>query len=358
MRLLKGLLIGGLFAVVAACGGASKPPVASNPAAPPKPVAQAPAGQSASRPAQQPGAVPTLPPAPVSVRPPAGLTKPTPVTDTQSVSLWTDQFLFGGWRIQRHFYSGQSRLVDPRNMVRALGSYDVTKAAFDWLRVTERVTPRSKRLALLLHGLGSSPQVMVSLERVLEQDGFDAMTVTYPTTEQGVSAHADGVEQLLKNLQDYDEVVIVAHSLGGLITRATLSRPSFTNLRVPVRAVVMIGTPNQGATLAEMLRPLARMAATASANDLLPARARQIGPIPRGLRFGVIAGGRGTTSGYNPILRGDNDGVVLVTETRAANMTDFIRLPVMHNAMTTDPDVILAVRAFLRTGRFRPQPVS
>lgn len=357
-RMMQGLLIGALFAL-AACGGADRP-VATNPAPPAAPrTAEAAAVRPGPAPAAQPpGAVPTLPPAPVSVRPPAGLTRPTPVTDTQSVSLWTDQFLFAGWRIQKHFYSGQSRLVDARSMVRAVGTYEQAKAAFDWLRVSERVTPRSRRLALLLHGLGSNPQVMGTLERALEQDGYEADTVTYPTTEQGVSAHADGVEQLLRNLEDYDEVVIVAHSLGGLITRATLSRPSFPTFRVPVRAVVMIGTPNQGATLAEMVRPLARMAATASANDLLPSRARQIGPIPRGVRFGVIAGGRGGSLGYNPLLAGDNDGVVMVRETRAANMTDFLLLPVMHNSMTTNPDVIRAVRAFLRFGRFRPARVG
>jgi pimeloyl-ACP methyl ester carboxylesterase len=279
--------------------------------------------------------------------------------EAEAVSLWSDEFLFAGWRIQRHFYSGQSRLVDARGFQRAVGSYSICKQAFDYLRTQERVMPRSRRLILLLHGLGSTPKVMEQLKLALERDGFDAMTVTYPTTEQGVSAHADGVERLLQNLEGYEEVNIIAHSLGGLITRATLSRPSFDKLPVPIRRVVMLGTPNQGATLAEMLRPLARMAATASANDLLPARARQIGPIPAIIRFGVIAGGTGTRFGYNPILGEDNDGVVAVSEARAANMDDFQVLPVTHSAMTEDPRVLAAVRQFMRTGTFRaPRPVG
>jgi pimeloyl-ACP methyl ester carboxylesterase len=339
------LLVGLLALLAAACGKPTPKPQAT-PQAPPRPVATAPA------------ATPTPAPAPTVVaapRFPAALTRPVPV-QAEAVSLWSDEFLFAGWRIQRQFYSGQSRLVDARGFQRAVGSYAACKEAFDYLRTTERVVPRSRRLVLLLHGLGSTPTVMKSLERAIEADGFDAMTVTYPTTEQGVANNADSVERLLSNLEGYSEVAVVAHSLGGLITRATLSRPSFATLPVPVRTVVMLGTPNQGASLAEMLRPLARMAATASANDLIPARARQIGPIPKVVRFGVIAGGTNNRWGYNPILGADNDGVVKVSEARAQNMADFLLLPVTHTAMTEDVRVANAVRQFLRTGTFRAPP--
>jgi hypothetical protein len=101
------------------------------------------------------------------------------------------------------------------------------------------------------------------------------------------------------------------------------------------------------------LRPVARAAVTASANDLMPERARQFGAIPMKVQFGVIAGGRNASVGYNPLLAGDNDSIVKVTETRTANMDDFVVLPVLHNEMTFDPATIAAVRRFLKSGAFR-----
>jgi pimeloyl-ACP methyl ester carboxylesterase len=327
---IRAFLFFGLLAL-AACG--EKKTVASNPTAAPRQVM-------------------LESPAPPPVRP-ASLVTPVAVA-AETVSVWHDEFLNAGWRIQKHFYQGNARLVDAKNMIRAQGSIAACKQAFDYLRAhEERIVPRSSKLVLLLHGLGSSPEVMQLLKRAIEVDGFEAMTVTYPSTEQGVQPNADGMERILKSLEGYSEVSIVAHSLGGLVTRAALSRPSFASLPVPVKNVVMLGTPNQGAALAGAFRTIARAAVTASANDLVPARARQMGSIPKSVRFAVIAGGRGGRVGYNPLLLGDNDSVVRTEETKADNMDEWIILPVFHTMMTTDTATILATRRFLRGGTLK-----
>ncbi len=333
---LKGLIAGAFLLcsalLLSAC---SEKKIASNPTAPPRPVVVAPA-----------------PPPPPPVRP-ASLVKPMAV-QPDSISVWQDEFINSGWRIQRHFYQGNARLVDARGMLRAQGTVAACKQAFDYLRAyEERIVPRSTKLVLLLHGLGSSPEVMTTLRRALEADGYEAMTVTYPTTEQGVQANADGVERILKSLEGYSDVSIVAHSLGGLITRSALSRGSFASLPVPVKNVIMLGTPNQGAALAGAFRTIARAAVTAAANDLLPERARQMGSIPASVRFGVVAGGRGGRVGYNPLLLGDNDSVVRTDETKTANMDEWIILPVFHTQMTTDAACIAAVRRYLRGGTLK-----
>ena len=303
-------------------------------------------------PAPTPPPVAVPPPPPPPPAPPKSLVTPR-AAEAEGVSIWQDEFIYAGWRIQKHFYSATSRLVDARGQIRAEGSSAACMQAFDYLKWKEGIAPRSKRLVLLLHGLGSNPNVMLPVKRALDADGWDAQTVTYPTTEQGVVPNADGVERLLRSLKDYQDVSIVAHSLGGLIIRATLSRPSFATLPVPVRNVVMLGTPNQGATLAGALRPLARAAVTASANDLLPERARQFGVIPKEVHFGVIAGGRGSSIGYNPLLLGDNDSIVRTEETKTANMDEWVVMPVFHTSMTSDPAVIAAVRRFLLGGTLK-----
>jgi pimeloyl-ACP methyl ester carboxylesterase len=336
---LKHLSVLAIAVLLVACG--EKKQVASTPTAP-----KAPATTTAGQPMPRPV---TPPP----VAPPSGvLTKKVKITNDE-ISLWSDEYLYAGWRIQRHFYDSKSRLLDNQNHLRALGNYTQVKQAFDYLRWQEKVQPKSRKLALVLHGLASNPSVWNDMRIALAKDGWEARTVTYPTTEQGVAPNGDVLENLLRNQEGYGEIAIVAHSLGGLVTRVALSRPSFETLPVPITKVVMLGTPNQGATLAAMLRPVARAAVTASANDLLPERARQFGTIPAKVQFGVIAGGRNNSVGYNPLLAGDNDSIVKVTETRTANMDDFIVLPVLHNGMTSEPQVIEAVRRFLKNGSFR-----
>jgi pimeloyl-ACP methyl ester carboxylesterase len=334
-----GFLVALMLSLVGACG--SKPKVATSTAPPPLIAA------------------PTVPVVTTPIPPPAGiLTKQTPIEVNTGASLWSDQYLYAGWRIQKYFYNSNSRLVDVRGNIRAQGNYTRVKQAFDYLRWREKVVPKSRRLVLLMHGLASNPAVWETMRKLLESDGWEARSITYPTTEQGVQPNADIVEALLKNQEGYSEIAIIAHSLGGLITRATLSRPSFATLPVPVTRVIMLGTPNQGAVLAAMLRPVARAAVTASANDLLAERARQFGSIPASVQFGVIAGGRSNSLGYNPILAGDNDSIVRVEETRTGNMDDFLVLPVTHMKMTTDPATISAVRRFLLTGTLAAAPVK
>lgn len=316
----------------------SDKPVAVPPAAPAEPAA-------------------TVIPAPPPQPPATGMVKPVPV-QIESPSLWSDWLIYDGWKIQQHFYSGQFRLVDGKQRLRARGSEPVCRQALTYLRWKENVRPRSRKLALLVHGLASAENIWGPMQRGLEADGYSVTSVTYPSTEQSLILHGNILERVLLNLdpRDYDSVTIIAHSLGGLVTRSALARPSFERLPVPVTGVVMLGTPNQGATLASMLRPLARAAVTASANDLLPERAKFIGTMPKSVRFGVIAGGRGNTLGFNPVLAGDDDGIVKVEETRTDNMDDFLVLPVMHMGMAQNPTVVQATRRFLRSGSFSLRP--
>jgi pimeloyl-ACP methyl ester carboxylesterase len=334
----RAALIGAALAILAACASTGKVPL-------PQPM-------------PEPVFVPPPPkPAPPPPQPPASLVKPAPVT-LESVSLWADEYLYAGWTIQRHFYSGQHRLVDARRQLRAQGTYTACKAALDYLKTRETIQPQSRRLVLMLHGLGSTPAIMARMGAILEKDGWEAVAITYPSTEQGITSSADSVERLLRNLDGYESVSIVAHSLGGLVTRSALSRPSFKALRVPVRTVVMLGTPNKGASLAGLLGPITRAVATSAGVDLLPERAKFIGPVPKAVRFGVIAGGRGNGIGYNPLIEGDDDSVVGVSEARAENMDDFLVLPVLHGGMTEEPSAIAHVRLFLLTGSFKSRPLS
>ena len=55
--------------------------------------------------------------------------------------------------------------------------------------------------------------------------------------------------------------------------------------------------------------------------------------------FAIIAGGKGEPSGSNPLLRGDDDFVVSVEETRLPGDSDFRMLPVLHSSIMDDTKV-------------------
>ena len=68
--------------------------------------------------------------------------------------------------------------------------------------------------------------------------------------------------------------------------------------------------------------------------------------------FGILAGGRGAATGYNPWLEGDNDMVVTVESTRLPGAADFAVLPVVHTLMMDDRRVQEYTVRFLERGYF------
>ncbi|MBC8242728.1 MAG: hypothetical protein H8E30_19990 [Alphaproteobacteria bacterium] len=68
--------------------------------------------------------------------------------------------------------------------------------------------------------------------------------------------------------------------------------------------------------------------------------------------FGIIAGGKGNGEGYNPLLPGDDDGTVAVSETMLTGARDFIVVPAIHAQISNDPKTIEATLNFLNSGCF------
>ena len=129
--------------------------------------------------------------------------------------------------------------------------------------------------------------------------------------------------------------------------------------------MVMLGPPNQGAQMAEALADIAlfHIVAGASASQLgrdwQQLEARLATPA---CPFGILAGGRGTEKGYNPLLGEDNDLVVSVESTRLAGAADFAVLPVLHTLMMDDAKVQQYTLRFLQHGYFisedQRQPIA
>ena len=148
--------------------------------------------------------------------------------------------------------------------------------------------PRRRGSVVLVHGLDDPGKVWRSLAPMLFDQGFDVWLMQYPN-DQPIAESAGLLFEELKGLSDrgIDRVSIVAHSMGGLVSREMLTRPvppygaSAREGLVPeVTALIMVGTPNHGS-------PLARIRVLAEARDQLTRLAKGEGSWLGGILDGA-----------------------------------------------------------------------
>lgn len=197
---------------------------------------------------------------------------------------------------------------------------------------------------------------MVPLARRLKASGW--AEVRCPTFHYQVgpfTAHAARAAEIIRALsEDHDgaPVDVVTHSMGGLLLRGALVH------EVPLRRVVMLAPPNQGAELAAQVRrilPVHTLGWDPLA-PLLPGVPMGL-PLPgKPIELGILTGGTGTDAGYSSLITGDNDGKVGVEEARLAGATEFRVVPVRHPWIMFAPSVLDLVLCFLLHGRFDPLP--
>ena len=116
----------------------------------------------------------------------------------------------------------------------------------------------NRNSVLLIHGLDDPGQVWQNLAPKLVEEDFNVWLMQYPN-DQPIVESAQLFFQELKGLKQLgvDRISIVAHSMGGLVSREMLTSPMIeyqTSARqklVPeVGTLIMVGTPNHGSELA------------------------------------------------------------------------------------------------------------
>ncbi len=266
--------------------------------------------------------------------------------------LWADVFLHVGWRIQQNVVTGHHRLLDDRDVRRAVGSFAHCYA--EVRKLTEERQPASPHLVLLLHGIGRSKDAFKPMTQALRDAGYEAHALNYPSTMRSLEDHAVQVEQLLDRSEGVEQLSIVAHSMGGIVTRVLMARDGAWRRRLDVHRVVMIGTPNQGSRLASVLADKVPGALSVGGPAFDQIRSKEAGLLPPlQERFGLIAGGRGDPRGYNPLLQGDDDSYVSVEETMLPGAEDRLVVPQgVHSVLMMQPSVIRATLRYLESGRF------
>jgi pimeloyl-ACP methyl ester carboxylesterase len=183
------------------------------------------------------------------------------------------------------------------------------------------VSTKSQDAIVLVHGLDDPGKVWQNLAPALVREGFYVWLMHYPN-DQPIGASSKLFFEELKAFRKSDiiRISIVAHSMGGLVSREMLTRPdldydhSVKEGQVPkVVSLTMVGTPNHGSEMArfrifgEMRDQLARIqkgeaswigaildGAGEAKIDLLPGSRFLTGlnnrPHPAGVGMLVIAG--------------------------------------------------------------------
>lgn len=269
--------------------------------------------------------------------------------------LWADVNWFAGWRVQQNVWTGHCRLLDPSNMRRAWGRRPAVEEALFQAKQQRDLKLQSDHLVVLLHGLGRSRSSMGAMQLLLKQDGYEVMDIGYPSTRRSIAEHVEQVTSLLNQIAadgTVKSVSFVTHSLGGMLARATLAEDSLWRKSINVHRLVMLAPPSSGSALAQSLKdflPFQWFAGEAG-QQLTLDEANQV-PLPD-CRFGIVAGTRKPGKGYNPLLEGEDDGVVRVEEARLPGAEDFWVVPNTHTFIMEDDAVMAGVLRYLRSGKF------
>lgn len=268
--------------------------------------------------------------------------------------LWADRHWFAGWRVQQHVWTGHARLLDGNNVRRAWGSLEACEAALQAARSSGELQLSSERVAVVVHGLGRSRSSMSKLRKALGEAGWEVLDMGYPSTRRSLNEHAAQLGELLDHLaQDgAKQVDFVTHSLGGIVVRAALARGDAWQQQLQVGRLVMLAPPSQGSALAQALKDFVpfRMVMGEVGPELSLDEAAQV-PAPT-CRFAVVAAQRGDGGGWNPLLKGEDDGVVRVEETKLDGMEDFLLVRGLHTFVMDKAEVVAAVVHYLERGDF------
>lgn len=209
---------------------------------------------------------------------------------------------------------------------------------------------------VLLHGIARTSRSMRKLERALQQAGFATLNLDYASRKKSLEQLAADIHPAIGNFAETvtGPVHFVGHSMGGLLARVYVAR-----YRSPALGrVVMLGTPNRGSEIADLLQGLAlyRSICGPAGLQLTTKPDVQLTSLPAlDYAVGIVAGNRSIAPISSIfILPRPNDGRVSVKSSKPDGMADHITIKACHPRLPYHRTAISQTIAFLQEGRFTP----
>ena len=169
-------------------------------------------------------------------------------------------------QVARHYFSAEEREARTRLRKALLDEYPEAVRELKAHYGIKPFTPKAEQMAdrlsrstvVLVHGLDDPGKVWMNLAPALESEGHAVWILTYPNDQPLVESSRFFKAQLQNGaLSKKKGITIVAHSMGGLVTRDMLTDPALgyaeqveNGMLPPVERLIMVATPNHGSELA------------------------------------------------------------------------------------------------------------
>ena len=209
---------------------------------------------------------------------------------------------------------------------------------------------------VLLHGIGVGSWTLTKLDQALRRRGFATLNLDYASRKKPLETLAVEIHPPIAAFAEKSDGAIhfVAHSMGGLLARVYIAK-----YRPPrLGRVVMLGTPNGGSEVADILKDLSiyRAVFGPAGSQLTTTQDPVLAALPPpDYAVGIIAGCRTIAPIASAfVLPRPNDGRVSVASAKLADMADHVVIKSSHTGLPRHPVAIAQTIAFLNDGRFSP----
>lgn len=206
---------------------------------------------------------------------------------------------------------------------------------------TTQSSTKSSKQVVIIHGLGGHWIFMLPMAWYLNRKGFNATTFGYRSWFRSIEHHASCFRKVLERLEqdpEVDSFDIVAHSMGGIVTRQAILGDGDSTSLSKLNRVVQLGPPNHGSPIATRLGGLMPFCKTLNQVSDRPDSFVLGLPEPSGTEFGIVTG--------------QYDWVIPERSSHLETEKDHVCIFSGHNGLFVRPKAMRLVAEFLSYGKF------
>lgn len=213
-----------------------------------------------------------------------------------------------------------------------------------------------EKVLVCLHGFMRSKSNMSLFKSEFKKVGWKVHVWAYPSRHDTIEGHAEEFASYLNELSlQYPDTDFhyVTHSMGGLVLRCALNRDDCPE-SVKNGKAILIAPPNRGSSYGRFLsrfKKVHEMAGEHAGRQLLTTKRNgfdYLGVFPETMKVLVIAG----TCGFNPTIKGANDGKVGTDETRLPTPHHYKEIYAGHSWICHTPKTVETALDFFQNETF------